>query len=251
MTIPYHAPKNNQKRRLIEKHLNISQTNTYSNMKLSTAIPTILLALVSLFATNVNAQDTTTFQDFLAQFPAASLPYNFSTEELQSQLQNRTAAKAKRLGWEFYQFLPELERSAQFSSMPVCPEPIAKFETEDNIAVLYNIARGLSRGTKTYSITIFDKKGNYVGTHFVAGVNPTSLTVATIAENLNADVKEYKVNWANDFSTFGPQDNKVLNIELVESQLLDLVAPGNPDQIEWTSHTNPQQDTTADLAKMK
>ena len=94
-------------------------------MKLTTAIPTILIALVSLFASSVNAQDNTTFQDFLAQFPAASLPYNFSTEELQSQLQTRTAAKAKRLGWEFYEFLPELERSAQFSSMPVYPEPVA------------------------------------------------------------------------------------------------------------------------------
>lgn len=220
-------------------------------MKLTTAIPTILLALVSLFATNVNAQDTTTFQDFLAQFPAASLPYDFSTEELQSQLQTRTAAKAKRLGWEFYQFLPELERSAQFSSMPVYPEPVAKFETEDNIAVLYNIARGLSRGTKTYSITIFDKQGNYVGTHYVAGVNPNALTVATIAENLSADVKEYKVNWANDYRTFGAQNNQVLNLELTESQSLDLVAPGNPDQIEWSNHITPQQDTTADLAKMK
>lgn len=219
-------------------------------MKKTTAIPTTLIVLASLFAIQVNAQDSTTFQDFLAQFPTASLPYNFSTEELQSQLQTRTAAKAKRLGWEYYQFLPELERSAQFSSMPVYPEPVAKFETENNIAVLYNIARGLSRGTKTYSITIFDKEGNYIGTHFVAGVNPNTITVATIAENLNATVKEYKVNWASDFRTKGAQDNQVIGLELTESQMLDLVAPGNPDQIEWTN-TNTVQDTTADLAKMK
>lgn len=219
-------------------------------MKKTTAIPTILIALASFFALHVNAQDATTFQDFLAQFPTASLPYNFSTEELQSQLQTRTAAKAKRLGWEYYQFLPELERSAQFSSMPVYPEPVAKFETENNIAVLYNIARGLSRGTKTYSITIFDKEGNYIGTHFVAGVNPNTITVATIAENLNADVKEYKVNWANDYRTFGAQDNQVIGLELTESQVLDLVTPGNPDQIEWTN-TSAVRDTTADLVKMK
>lgn len=219
-------------------------------MKNTTAIPTILLVLSSFFAIDANAQDTTTFQDFLAQFPAATLPYNFSTEELQGQLQTRTAAKAKRLGWEYYQYLPELERSAQFSSMPVYPEPVAKFETENNIAVVYNIARGLSRGTKTYSITIFDKEGNYVGTHFVAGVNPNTLTVATIAENLNADVKEYKVNWANDYRTFGVQDNQVTSLELTESQILDLVNSGNPDQIEWSNHPSPK-DTTADLAKMK
>ena len=220
-------------------------------MKLTTAIPTILIALVSLFASSVNAQDNSTFQDFLAQFPAASLPYNFSTEELQSQLQTRTAAKAKRLGWEFYEFLPELERSAQFSSMPVYPEPVAKFETEENIAVLYNIARGLSRGTKTYSISIFDKKGNHIGTHFVAGVNPENITVATINEQLNADVKEYKINWTNDFRTFGAQDNAVQSLQLTEMQVLDLVAPGNPDQVEWASRMTPDQDTTADLAKMK
>lgn len=219
-------------------------------MKNTTAIPTILLVLASLFAINVKAQDTATFQDFLAQFPAATLPYNFSTEELQGQLQTRTAAKAKRLGWEYYQFLPELERSAQFSSMPVYPEPVAKFETENNIAVVYNIARGLSRGTKTYSITIFDKEGNYIGTHFVAGVNPNTLTVATIAENLNADVKEYKINWANDFRTFGAQDNQVTSLELTEAQTLDLVTSGNPDQIEWSNNPS-QQDTTADLVKMK
>ncbi|MCW5925011.1 MAG: hypothetical protein KIS77_22005 [Saprospiraceae bacterium] len=218
-------------------------------MKKNAAIPTILLALASLFAFQVKAQDAPTFQDFLAQFPAAELPYSFNAEELQGQLQNNAAAKAKRLGWEYYEFLPELERSAQFSSMPVYPEPVAKFETENNIAVLYNIARGLSRGTKTYSITIFDKEGQYVGTHYVAGVNPNSLTVATIAENLSADVKEYKVNWANDFRTFGAQDNQI-SLNLTDFQTIDLVAPGNPDQIEWSSRTAPQ-DTSADLAKMK
>ena len=219
-------------------------------MKNTTAIPTILLVLASLFAINAKAQDTKTFQDFLAQFPAATLPYNFSTEELQGQLQNYTAEKAKRLGWEYYEFLPELERSAQFSSMPVYPEPVAKFETENNIAVLYNIARGLSRGTKTYSITIFDKQGNYIGTHFVAGVNPNTLTVATIAENLNADVKEYKVNWANDYRTFGANDNEITGLQLTESQTLDLITSGNPDQIEWTNCPS-RQDTSADLVKMK
>ncbi len=220
-------------------------------MKKTTAIPAILMILASLFAFNANAQEeaTVSFQEFIAQFPTATLPYNFSSEELQGQLQNRTAAKAKRLGWEFYQFLPELERSAQYSSMPVHPEPVAKFETENNIAVLYNIARGLSRGTKTYSITIFDKQGNYIGTHFVAGVNPNTLTVATVTESLNAEVKEYKVNWANDFRTFGAQGNQVTGLELQDSQVLDLISTGNPDQIEWTNHTT--HDTTADLAKMK
>ncbi len=220
-------------------------------MKKTTAIPTILIALASLFAFKATAQNAPSFQDFLAQFPAATLPYTFNAQDLQSQLENRTAAKAKRLGWEFYQFLPELERSAQFSSMPVYPEPVAKFETEDHIAVLYNIARGFMRGTKTYSISVFDKKGNYIGSHYVAGVNPNSLTVATINEQLNADVKEYKVNWANDYREFGAQGNQITGLTLMEMQTLDLIGAGNPDQIEWTSRTLPQQDASADLAKTK
>jgi hypothetical protein len=219
-------------------------------MKKATAIPTILLTLASLFAFNANAQDAPTFQDFLTQFPAATLPYSFSTEDLQGQLQNATATKSAKLGWEYYSFLPELERSAQFSSMPVAPEPVAKFETENNIAVLYNIARGLNRGTKTYSITVFDKKGTYIGTHFVAGVNPQTLTAATINENLTADVKEYKVNWAKEYCTFGATDNRVTGVELTEAQTLDLVAAGNPDEIEWANQTSPR-DTTAEMVKMK
>ncbi len=220
-------------------------------MKKTTAIPTILLTIASIFAFNANAQDAPTFQDFLAQFPAATLPYNFSAQELQGQLENRTAAKAKRMDWGFYQFLPELERSAQFSSMAVHPEPVAKFETENNIAVLYNIARGLNRGTKTYTISVFDKKGNYIGSHFVAGVNPNTLTVATIDENLNADVKEYKINWASDFREVGLQGNQVTGLTLTDIQTLELTTPGNPDQIEWTSRATPQQDSSANLAKSK
>ena len=220
-------------------------------MKKTTVIPTILIALASLFASNATAQDTVSFQDFLGQFPTVTLPYTFNAQELQGQLENRTAAKATRLGWEFYQFLPELERSAELSSMPLYPEPVAKFETEDNIAVLYNIARGFSRGTKTYSISVFDKKGNYIGTHFIAGATPNAITVATIDAHLNADVKEFKVNWANDYRQSGAKDNKVTGLTLTDMQTLDLVTPGNPDQIEWVSRTLPQQDASADLAKMK
>ena len=169
------------------------------NLKL---IPALLLTLAS-FVT-LNAQDATpTFQEFLAQFPKASLPYSFDAQDLKGQLEARPATKAARLGWEFYQYLPELERSASYSNMPVCPEPVASFETKEYIAVLYNIARGFSRGTKTYSISVFNKQGEYLGTHFVAGVNPETLTVATINEALIANVNEYKVNWENNYRENG------------------------------------------------
>lgn len=216
-------------------------------MKNSKLIPALLLAIAS-FVT-LNAQDATpTFQDFLAQFPKAALPYTFNAEDLQAQLEIRPAAKVARLGWEYYQFLPELERSASYSNMPVCPEPVAAFETKEYHAVLYNIARGFSRGTKTYSISVFTKKGEYVGTHFVAGVNPETLTVATISESLNAKVNEYKVTWENNYRENGHIGNKVSGLTLVENATIVLTTTGNPDRIEWTSRGI---NTSADVAKIK
>ena len=214
-------------------------------MKNFTLIPALLLALAS-FAT-LNAQDNApTFQDFLAQFPKAALPYTFSAQDLQGQLENRQATKASRLGWEYYQFLPELERSAAFSNMPVCPEPVASFETEEYTAVLYNLARGLSRGTKTYSVSVFTKDGTHIGTHFVAGVNAETLTVATIDEQLRASVHEYQVNWENNYRENGHIGNRVTGLTLVVSTTLELTVAGNPDQLSWTSVNT---DTTSDLAK--
>ena len=217
-------------------------------MKNSKLIPALLLALASIVT--LNAQDATpTFQDFLAQFPKASLPYTFNAQDLQGQLETRPAAKAAHLGWEYYQFLPELERSASFSNMPVCPEPVASFETKEYTAVLYNIARGFSRGTKTYSISVFSKTGEYLGTHFVAGVNPETMTVATINETLSASVNQYKVNWENNYRDNGHIGNKVTGLTLVETATLELATPGNPDQIEWTSRS--LDTTSADIAKIK
>ena len=214
------------------------------NLKL---IPVLLLAFASIVT--LKAQDTTpSFQEFLAQFPKASLPYTFNAEDLQGQLEARQATKSAHLGWEFYQFLPELERSASFSNMPVCPEPVASFQTKEYTAVLYNIARGFSRGTKTYSISVFSKQGDYLGTHFVAGVNPETLTVATINETLSASVKEYKVNWENNYRDNGYIGNKVTGLTLVVAATIDLATSGNPDQIQWTSRGI---DTSDNIAKIK
>jgi hypothetical protein len=214
------------------------------NIKL---IPALLLALAS-FVT-LNAQETTpTFQDFLAQFPKAELPYTFSAQSLQTQLESRPATKAARLDWNFYQFLPELERSAEFSSMPVHPEPVAAFETEKYHAVVYNLARGLARANKSYSITVFTKEGQYVGTHFVAGVNADVLTAVTIDQALNANVIEYKVSWAKDYSENGYIGNNVTGLTLVEAGKFVLASAGNPDQIQWANRT---AQTSGTLAEMK
>ncbi len=225
------------------------QINHHCVMKKLKVFPAIFLVLLSI--AHLHAQEPT-FQDFLDQFPKATLPYTFDAVELQDQIETRPTAKIKRLGWEFYQFLPELERSAQFSSKPVHPEPVAVFQTDEFYAVLYNVARGLTRGTKTYSISVFEKDGAYVGTHFVAGVNAEYLTVATIDEQLKASVLEYQISWENEFRYNGAPNNKVSGLILKDTQTLELTAPGNPDPIEWTARMTPEQvEISADIAKMK
>lgn len=178
--------------------------------------------------------DEPTFQDFLAQFPKASLPYAFSAEDLQSQMQNRaTAPKAKRLAWEYYQFLPMLEESARYSRMPVYPEPVAAFETNDNYAVLYNTGRGFTKNYKSYHIAVFDKQGKHLATHFVAGVNTTTLTAASIDETLHAKIQAYQLNWAKDVQENGTEGNSINGLTPAGKQSVNLTTGNAVEQLSW------------------
>jgi len=153
-------------------------------MKNLAIIPALLLAL----AVNLTAQEVEnpTFSQFVAQFQQATLPYSLDAQAVAA----KPAAKAARLDWQFYQFLPELERIAQSSNTPVHPEPVAAFETEENVAVLYNLTRGTNRNhVSTYTLSVFDRAGNHIATHIVAGANSKSITTAIIATGLNAEIK--------------------------------------------------------------
>lgn len=202
-------------------------------MKKTFIIPVLFLMLAAFGARAQN--QTVGFQDFLEQFPKATLPYSIGEQELQGQLLNKQVSKRKPLAWEYYEFLPELERSAQFSGMPVHPEPVAAFETADHYAVLYNLARGLSKTTRTYSISVFDKQGNYLGTHFVAGINPNELTAVTIDDQLKATVKAYTISWSKDFEQVGLEGNEIKTLHLIGTRVLDLATAGNPDRLEWAN----------------
>jgi hypothetical protein len=203
-------------------------------MKTINLIPALLLALASFV--NLHAQENQpTFEDFLCQFPTATLPYTFSAQSLQAQLESRAASKTAPMDWAYYQFLPELEQSAAFSSMPVHPEPVVAFETEQYHAVVYNLVRGLARGKRTYSVSVFTKDGQYVGTHFIAGVNPEMLTAVTIDQALNANVLQYKVEWANNYRENGHIGNKITGLELAEVGKFSLATAGTPDQILWAN----------------
>lgn len=209
-------------------------------MKKFATIPFLLIAFAGIMnISQLDAQENTepTFNDFLAQFPKESLPYTMTAEDLQQQIQPKPATKVTRLGWDYYSFLPELERSAQYSNMPVYPEPVAVFETHGYYAVLYNLARGLSKGTKTYSITVYDLDGGYIGTQFVAGINNKEITTLSIEENLMATVE-------------------VLNIEKegmhrFDKQTIDLLAPGNPDQLGWSDNSKPGTLDSSSIADSK
>lgn len=179
-------------------------------MKKVILIPALLLAFASIFAQNLSAQ-ATGFQGFLAQFQAATLPYEIKADALDATV----TTVGEPLGWEYYEYLPELERSAQFSRMPVSPEPVAVFETEQFYAFLYNIARGANT-QRTLSITVFDKDGNYIATNFVAGINEKSVVTANISANLKATVT-------------------VAGKEKTQELTIDLLMAGNPDQIDWSA----------------
>jgi len=207
-------------------------------MKSIFLIPVFLVTVVSLTvgqATSVTtSNDEPTFQEFLAQFPKASLPYSFDAEVLQNQLENRTAApKATRLAWDYYHFLPMLEESARYSCMPVYPEPVAAFETAENYAVLYNTGRMFTKNLKSYHIAVFDKAGNHLATNFVAGVNPGTLTVATIDENLRATVQAYMLNWAKDYNENGLDGNSINSMTSAGRQVMLLTTGGMVEQVNW------------------
>lgn len=216
-------------------------------MKSIFLIPVFIFTVVSLTvgqATSVNNSNEgfsnePTFQEFLAQFPTASLPYTFDAEELQNQLENRSnAPKAQRLAWDYYEFLPMLEESARYSRMPVYPEPVAAFETEEHFAVLYNTGRVFTKNYKSYHIAVFDKAGNHIATNFVAGVNPGTMTIATIDESLHASVQAYQINWAKDYTENGIDGNSINSMTPAGRQTITLTTGGMVEQVNWAYKAN-------------
>jgi hypothetical protein len=190
-----------------------------------TFFQTIVFAvLTTCFVANASAQ-TATFQDFLKQFPSVSLPYVVQAQDLQSHLEQRMSnapiAKAKRLPWEYYEFLPDLEENARASRMPVYPEPIARFETETYHAVLYNTGRSLARQYKTYNIAVFSKDGKYIASRCIGGVNPTALAAISISADLQVTISEYKIQWKNDITENGFDNNSIIGLAPMSVRTVD------------------------------
>jgi hypothetical protein len=187
----------------------------------------IIIAAVLISATATFAQGAS-FESFLQQFPKATLPYTLGEQDLRNQLerraQNMPVEKANRLAWEYYEFIPTLEADARESRMPVYPEPIALLETSTHYAVVFNTGRNFARQYKTYNIAVYTKDGQFVAARCIAGVNPTAMASATIDENLNVTVKEYRVEWSKDFNTTGFDGNSILGITHTTTRTVNATA---------------------------
>jgi hypothetical protein len=211
----------------------------------------LVLFAITLFATVAFAQNAT-FESFLQQFPKVSLPYTLGEQDLRSHLESRATnapvAKAKRLAWEYYEFIPTLETDASENRMPVYPEPIAMFETADNYAVIFNTGRTFARQYKTYNIAVFTKEGKFVASRCIAGVNPTALASATIDENLNVTIKEYSINWSKDYNTNGFDGNSILGLTQVATRTVKATASVVEEGENWNYRFQPAEAKTTTSA---
>lgn len=205
------------------------------------AAASFILPTVVAQAQTTAAPDPAAFQHFLQQFPKAQLPYVVGTTELSAQLEQRARgaqpAKAAFLPWECYDFLPDLERSAEASSMPAHPQPVAMFETAGHYAVLYNVGRASAKQYRALYVAVFDKEGRHLATTFVAGVNPNVLVSAVIDDQLHVKVQEYSVGWAKNPGE-GLLGNQLTELAPLTVHNFDLTA-ATPDN-DWNDRHEPK-----------
>lgn len=192
-------------------------------MKQSIVILLFAIAAMTFLAAPAPAQ-TVSFDQFLQQFPAATLPFSIDADALQADLSNNEPSQVARLDWAYFEFLPELENNAQFCRMPVYPEPVARFETDKYHAVLYNLARGASKGSKFYTISVFDKEGTHLGTHYIGGITNKQMNAFSISTDLIATVNSFSMAVAKG-ETAAPAG----------TQTIQLAAPGNPNELGFAA----------------
>lgn len=208
----------------------------------------IVIIAALFFTLTAFAQSEVTFESFLQQFPKSSLPFALTTETLRTQLESRATnapvEKAKCLAWEYYDFIPTLEDDARENRMPVYPEPVAAIETADYHAVIYNTGRNFARQYKTYNIAVFDKKGKFLTTRCIAGVNPTALASATIDAELNVTITEYSVSWSKDYLTNGIEGNTIVGLTEVSTRTVKATAAKTEGE-DWINAPMKREQGTA------
>jgi len=195
------------------------------------------------------APDQAAFQQFLQQFPKAELPYVIGTTDMSATLEQRAQgvrpAAAAFLAAEQYTFLPDLERSAVATSIPAHPQPVARFETADRYAVLYNLPRNAAKQYRALYLAVYDKQGNHIATTFVAGANPTTLVSAVLNEQLQANVQEFQVQWAKEPGQ-SLAGNQLTGLQSLGIQSLDL---NQAPTAEWNERHEPKTLASGALAR--
>lgn len=205
------------------------------------AAASLILTTDSLSAQTAAAPDPAAFQQFLQQFPKAELPYVISTTELSAQLEQRAQgvrpAASPFLAADTYDFLPDLERSAVATRIPAHPQPVARFETADRYAVIYNLPRAAAKQFRALYVAVYDKSGNHISTTFLAGANPNLIVSAVLDENLQASMQEFQVSWAKDLSQ-GLIGNQLTGLSPLAIQHTNLNTAAL--QNDWTERHEPK-----------
>jgi hypothetical protein len=173
---------------------------------------TVALFTVAHFAAVAQSTGSAvTFQEFIAQFPKASLPYTMTEQSLHAELAQGGSPMKSRLDVRYFDFLPTLADMASRDNTPVSAQPIAAFETETHFAVLFNTGRKFARQFKTYHLTVFDKQGNYVASRCIGGVNSTNMAAFDIDTDLLVTVRTYRLDWLKNVHTQGIQENTLVD----------------------------------------
>ncbi len=213
------------------------------------AFASLILTTDSLSAQTAAAPDAAAFEQFLQQFPKADLPYVIGTSELSATLEQRAQgirpAAVPFLAADSYEFLPDLDRSAEATSIPAHPQAVARFETADRHAVLYNLPRSGAKQYRALYLAVFDKEGRHIATTFVAGVNPTTLVSAVLDEQLQAKVQEFQVQWAKEL-THNLAGNQLAGLQPLEIHTLDL---NQTPENDWNERHEPKTAASGAIAR--
>ncbi len=216
------------------------------------AAASFILTTDSLSAQTAAAPDPAAFQQFLQQFPKAELPYVIGTTELSAQLEQRAQgirpSASAFLDADTYDFLPDLERSAVATRIPAHPQPVARFETADRYAVIYNLPRAAAKQYRALYVAVFDRDGNHISTTFLAGANPNLVVSAVLDENLHASMQEFQVSWAKDPSQ-GLAGNQLTGLSPLAIQRTDLNAAA--PESDWNERHEPKTAAAGAMANSK
>lgn len=189
-----------------------------------------------------------TYKNFLAKFDKVELPYSVEikrhkTREAFYDAENNNSAdrkEGKYIGREFGDILPEVNRGMMSRMGPDDYEAEVMLAAGKNFdAVIYSRSASF-RGSKTYYVATFDKKGKMLGKMAIASQNYSSIEECKVSKDLVINVEKYKIEGMNSLE----EEDTDLTYTLASSKEYVITAAGN---IESTTAKNnsPEQQQAA------